>query len=393
MYNAFMNFQESKETLTKYGISLTNEEFEFNRRKKVILGMSGGVDSSSCAAVLKLQGYNVIGMFMKNWEEKDENGVCSSEKDYADVISVCEKLDIPYYSVNFVRDYEENVFKHFVKEYELGYTPNPDILCNREIKFKVFYDKAMSLGANFLATGHYCQKSSDNQLLKGRDSNKDQTYFLYTIQEEVLKNVLFPIGSIEKKVVRQIAKDFDLITHNKKDSTGICFIGERNFKNFLSTYVKGQKGDFVNLETNKVLGPHDGACFYTIGQRKGLGLGGPGGPWFVCSKDITTNTVYVVEGDAHPSLFSSELVATEISWVNTEPDFPLNCFAKIRYRQQDQACTVTKVDGELFVKFDKPQRAIAIRQSVVLYKDNECLGGAIIKSRGETLYDQKVTNS
>lgn len=388
-----MNFEESKNILSRYGIQLSEDQYNENLTKKVILGMSGGVDSSSCAAVLKLQGFSVTGMFMKNWEEKDENGVCNSEKEYADVIKVCDKLDIPYYSVNFVKDYEENVFNHFLKEYELGFTPNPDILCNREIKFKVFYEKAMSLGADFLATGHYCQKSESNQLLKGHDSNKDQTYFLYTIQEDVLKNVLFPIGNVEKKVVRQIAKDFDLITHDKKDSTGICFIGERNFKNFLSNYLKEQKGSFVNLESQKVLGPHDGACFYTIGQRKGLGLGGPGGPWFVASKDVESNIVYVVEGDSHPALFSSELKAIEESWVNDIPSFPLRCKAKVRYRQADQLCTVTKVDESLLVKFDEPQRAIAIRQSVVFYSGDVCLGGAIIQSRGKTLYQNKITNS
>jgi len=380
-----MNFQNNADILAKYGISLSETQFNANRTKKVILGMSGGVDSSSCAAVLKLQGFEVIGMFMKNWEEKDDNGICSSEKDYADVISVCEKLDIDYYSVNFVKEYEENVFDHFLKEYKLGYTPNPDILCNREIKFKVFYDKALSLGADYLATGHYCQKSNNNELIKGIDKNKDQTYFLYTIQSEVLKNVLFPIGSIEKSIVRQIAKDYDLITHNKKDSTGICFIGERNFKNFLSNYLNEQKGDFVNLQTNSVMGTHDGACFYTIGQRKGLGLGGPGGPWFVADKNIETNEVLVVEGQDNPALFTNELWAQDISWVTDSPSFPFKCKAKVRYRQSDQDCTVFLQDEKLHVVFDSPQRAVAIRQSVVFYDDEKCLGGAIITKRGESL--------
>lgn len=388
-----MKFEESKDILAKYNINITEEEFMANSSKKVILGMSGGVDSSSCAAVLKLQGFAVTGMFMKNWEEKDESGICTSEKEYSDVIKVCEKLDIPYYSVNFVKDYEENVFKHFLKEYELGFTPNPDILCNREIKFKVFFEKAISLGADYLATGHYCQKDELNQLVKGHDSNKDQTYFLYTIKENILKKVLFPIGSIDKNIVRKIAKDFDLVTHDKKDSTGICFIGERNFKKFLSNYLKEQKGNFVNLENNSILGPHDGACFYTIGQRKGLGLGGPGGPWFVANKDVKSNIVYVVEGDNHPALFSTELKSTEESWVNQRPSFPLRCKAKIRYRQADELCTVTEADGSLLVTFDIPQRAIAIRQSVVFYSEDVCLGGAIIESRGATLFQQNLTNS
>ncbi|MCT4640656.1 MAG: tRNA 2-thiouridine(34) synthase MnmA [Bacteriovoracaceae bacterium] len=376
-----MNFTESASYLSKFGIKLTREEFDFNSTKTVILGMSGGVDSSACAAVLKLQGFNVKGMFMKNWEEQDEDGRCTSEKEYADVISVCEKLDIPYYSVNFVEEYRDNVFKYFVDEYEKGFTPNPDILCNREIKFKVFFNKAMMLGADYLATGHYCQKDKDNNLVKGADDNKDQTYFLYTIKNEILEKVLFPIGGVEKKYVRQIAKDFDLITHDKKDSTGICFIGERNFKNFLSNYIKTQKGNFIHADTGKVLGSHDGACFYTIGQRKGLGLGGPGGPWFVSSKNVESNDVYVVEGENNPLLFHKGLEADEISWVADEPTFPLKCKAKIRYRQKDQACTIKKIDNKLVVDFDEPQRAIAIRQSVVFYADDICLGGAIISDR------------
>lgn len=387
-----MNQLERITYLKSIGYSVTEQDLVNNSQKTVIVGMSGGVDSSACAAVIKLLGYQTIGMFMKNWEEIDADGVCSAEEDYQDVISVCEKLDIPYYSVNFSQEYQDNVFQSFVQEYKAGYTPNPDILCNREIKFKVFFEKAKEFGADFLATGHYCQKLIDPKgnytLVKGNDGNKDQTYFLYTMQERVLRDILFPIGHIEKKYVRQIAEKFDLITFDKKDSTGICFIGERNFKQFLSNYIKAQQGYFVKLDDGKKLGTHDGMCFYTIGQRKGLGLGGPGGPWFVADKDITNNTVFVVEGDRHPALFCDFLTADEESWVQDRPEFPLRCQAKVRYRQADQACLVTEVDGVLRVEFDQAQRAISMRQSIVFYDGETCLGGAIIKERGPTYFEQ-----
>lgn len=378
--------------LDSVGIVITENEFLNNQTKKVVVGMSGGVDSSVSALVLKLMGYQVIGMFMKNWDETLDDGTCTAEADYQDVVAVCEKIDIPYYTVNFVKEYLENVFENFLTEYQAGFTPNPDILCNREIKFKVFFNQAMELGADYLATGHYCQVKKIDQkygLLKGEDQSKDQSYFLYAINGEVLERVLFPIGSIQKKIVRKIAEDYDLITYDKKDSTGICFIGERNFKNFLSQYIKAQKGNFIRLDDNKVLGPHEGQCYYTIGQRKGLGLGGPGGPWFVASKDVSSNTVYVVEGEKHPALYASELQATDATWITEMPTFPFKCKAKIRYRQPDQACTVYKDGEDLKVVFDNPQRAISPRQSVVFYTDNLCVGGAIIESAGETLFDQK----
>ena len=386
--------------LNSVGISISAEEFTRNQAKKVVVGMSGGVDSSVTALVLKLMGYQVIGMFMKNWDETNVDGVCTAESDYQDVVAVCEKLEIPYYTVNFVKEYQENVFDSFVKEYQAGNTPNPDILCNREIKFKVFFNQAMDLGADYLATGHYCQvKNIDNHfcLVKGEDPGKDQSYFLYAINGKVLDRVLFPIGGLHKKMVRKIAQDYDLITHNKKDSTGICFIGERNFKEFLSQYIKAQQGNFVRLDDNKIIGPHEGQCFYTVGQRKGLGLGGPGGPWFVASKDVTTNTVYVVEGEQHPALFATELYATDLTWIGSTPDFtlsfPVKCQAKIRYRQQDQDCTIYKdvFQGKecLKVVFDKPQRAISPKQSVVFYKQDVCLGGGIIQQAGPSLYELK----
>ena len=391
-----MNSKEKVQYLNSIGYSVNETDLLNNSDKTVVVGMSGGVDSSACAAIIKLLGYKTIGMFMKNWEEIDSDGVCSAEEDFKDVVDVCEKLDIPYYSVNFSAEYKEMVFNNFVEEYRQGYTPNPDILCNREIKFNVFYNKAIEFGADYLATGHYCRKierSDRVELVKGNDSNKDQTYFLYTMQSNILRNILFPIGHIEKKQVREIAEKFGLTTFNKKDSTGICFIGERNFKKFLSNYIKAQKGKFIHLESGRSLGNHDGMCFYTTGQRKGLGLGGPGGPWFVSHKNAETNEVYVVEGEEHPALYAFDLVAMDASWVNDEPSFPLSCHAKIRYRQPDQKCMVDKVDGQLVVTFSNKQRAIAVRQSIVFYEKDICLGGAIITSKGLSNYDKEISTS
>lgn len=355
-------------------------------KKIVAVGMSGGVDSSVSALLLKQQGYEVIGLFMKNWEETDDQGICRSAQDYQDVAQVCEKLDIPFYSVNFVKEYWDNVFIEFLEELKLGHTPNPDILCNREIKFKVFLEKALSLGADFLATGHYCQNSFEQGsyfLLKGSDLNKDQSYFLYTLGQNVLDKVLFPIGHLDKPTVRKLAKEHQLITHNKKDSTGICFIGKRDFKEFISQYIPYQIGNFENLKGD-VISRHHGAAYYTIGQRKGLNIGGAGDAWFVVGKDISRNVVVVEQGTDHPALYEDRLIATELTWISGQPPHPLpyRCQAKIRYRQEDQPCTIESIDDvQLFVKFDRPQRAITPRQSIVFYQDNRCLGGGMIKSR------------
>ena len=362
-------------------------------QKTVVVGMSGGVDSSVAAYLLKEQGYRVIGLFMKNWEEKDENGVCQSAAEYADVVKVCEKLDIPYYAIEFVQEYWDNVFTQFVAEYKAGHTPNPDILCNREIKFNVFFKKAMELGADFLATGHYCRREiidGEARLLKGVDAGKDQTYFVYTLKKQILDKVLFPIGHLEKSRVREIAQTSGLPTHDKKDSTGICFIGERNFRNFLSQYVAAKPGSFKLLDGTTV-GRHLGVAYYTMGQRRGLGLGGAGERWFVVGKDIERNVVYVERGENHPALFADYLLGTEASWVaEREPELPLRCLAKVRYRQEDQWCTVQKLStGELRVEFDCPQRAIAARQSVVFYDGAICLGGAIIEAPGPSYFVQK----
>jgi tRNA-specific 2-thiouridylase len=353
----------------------------FTGKKSVVVGMSGGVDSSVSALLLKEAGYEVIGMFMKNWEEKDSTGVCTSTKEYEDVIRVCEQIDIPYYSVNFAQEYQTHVFSHFLEELKAGFTPNPDILCNREIKFKCFFEKALSLGADYLATGHYCQ-TNEGKLYKGADPNKDQSYFLYTLQEKTLNKVLFPIGHLEKSEVRAIAHQHHLATAAKKDSTGICFIGKRDFKEFLSHYLAFQPGNFETL-SGKVVGKHDGVAYYTIGQRKGLGIGGPGDAWFVVGKDPARNVVLIEQGTDHPSLYALTLTATEASWISGAPPehLPFQCTAKIRYRQEDQECTIDKIDnGRLFVSFSKPQRAITARQSIVFYDKNRCLGGAMIAS-------------
>ncbi len=347
--------------------------------KTVIVGMSGGVDSSVSALLLKKQGYRVIGLFMKNWEETDERGQCKSSLEFADVVKVCEQLDIPYYSVNFIEEYQESVFKEFLANIQAGLTPNPDILCNREIKFKVFLKKAKELGADYLATGHYCRTDGEGRLLKGLDPDKDQSYFLHAVAPGALKQVLFPIGHLTKKEVRAIAREHGLATSEKKDSTGICFIGKRDFKPFLSQYIGLKPGPFKTLDGTFV-GQHDGMAFYTIGQRKGMGLGGEGDAWFVVGKELATNTVWVERGADHPALFAPSLKADQLTWVAEVPQFPFRCKAKIRYRQEDQDCTVEANSlTSLRVIFDTPQRAISPGQSVVFYRDDLCLGGGIIQ--------------
>lgn len=364
-----------------------------NTQKTVVVGMSGGVDSSVSALLLKQQGYRVIGMFMKNWEETDEQGICMASHEFEDVVRVCEQIGIPYCSVNFVKEYKENVFNQFLAEFRAGHTPNPDILCNREIKFKVMLEKAFELGADYLATGHYCQISADkgmHSLLKGSDPGKDQSYFLYTIKSDILAKVLFPIGDMQKTQVRKIAQEHGLATSNKKDSTGICFIGERNFKQFLSQYITYTPGNFETLD-GQIVGQHDGVAYYTIGQRKGIGIGGQGEPWFVMGKDIPRNVVYIERGTQHPALFCDELTAVEANWVlpSGMPKLPFACKAKVRYRQSDQPCIIiSEENGILKVLFDIPQRAVTPRQSIVFYDENVCLGGAMIHSAGPSYYHQ-----
>lgn len=362
-----------------------------NEQNTIVVGMSGGVDSSVSALLLKQQGYRVIGLFMKNWEEEDENGHCTSADDYQDVRKVCEKLDIPYYGINFVKEYRQQVFDLFIEDFKKGLTPNPDILCNREIKFKTFLNKAKELGGNYLATGHYAQIGSiDGQscLMKGKDPQKDQSYFLYTLTSGILDRVKFPIGNFEKKEVRQLARQYGLATSEKKDSTGICFIGERDFRQFLSQYIGMQPGTFQTLN-GKIVGKHAGAAFYTLGQRKGMGIGGPGEAWFVVGKDMQNGIVYVEQGANHPALFCDELIATDLSWVVKAPNFPFSCQSKVRYRQVDHPCTLHGCEnGRLKVTFPHPQRAVTPGQSIVLYDGEICLGGGIISEVGLSYYQQ-----
>lgn len=358
-------------------------------QQTVVVGMSGGVDSSVSALLLKQQGYRVIGLFMKNWEEQDEQGICLSAYEYEDVRRVCEQIDIPYYAVNFVEEYRTQVFSQFIQDFKRGLTPNPDILCNKEIKFKVFLDKAIELGADFLATGHYCQNLKNDQghrLIKGVDSQKDQTYFLYTLNPSILQKVLFPVGGLEKSEVRRLARLHNLVTSDKKDSTGICFIGERHFRTFLSQYVAMQPGNFETLQ-GRIVGKHQGAAYYTLGQRKGLGIGGAGEAWFVVGKEMNRGTVFVEQGAHHPALYCDELLASELSWVGEMPSCPFNCHAKVRYRQADQSCVIQKIEsGQAWVTFPQPQRAVTPGQSIVFYEGNVCLGGGVIQQAGPSYY-------
>jgi tRNA-specific 2-thiouridylase len=349
-------------------------------KKTVFVGMSGGVDSSLSAFLLKEQGYNVIGLFMKSWEESDERGVCKASLEYEDVTKVSDQIGIPCYSVNLVDAYRERVFAEFLSDLKLGLTPNPDVLCNREIKFKLFLQKAKDLGADFLATGHYCRLDAAHRLLKGSDPDKDQSYFLHAVKQEALSQVLFPIGHLPKPEVRALARKAGLATSEKKDSMGICFIGKRDFKPFVSQYLSYQPGNFRTL-SGKVVGRHDGAAFYTIGQRKGMGLGGEGEAWFVVGKNIELNEVYVERGADHPALYASSLTACLFTWVAEEPPtYPYSCTAKIRYRQEDRPCTILPLEaGSATVVFDEPQRAITPGQSIVFYDGDLCLGGARIE--------------
>ena len=352
---------------------------------KIAVALSGGVDSAVAAYLLKQAGHDIFGLFMKNWEEKDADNHCLSEKDFHDVVAICNVLNIPYYCINFSKEYFENVFTHFLEGLKLGFTPNPDVLCNREIKFKVLFEKALMLGAEALATGHYC-RTVNGQLMKALDPSKDQSYFLCSVKKEVLKATLFPIGKILKCRVRKIAKEANLPVFNKKDSTGICFIGKRPFKTFLETYLPNQPGEIKTIE-GTVIGRHDGAYYFTIGQRKGMEIGGPGEAWYVIGKNVKTNTVIVAQGKNHPALFSYSLVASNPSWIDQAPSFPFTCYAKIRYRQNEEPCLIEKHDDhKILVTFKKPQRAITPWQSVVFYDGEVCIGGARIESAGPSLY-------
>jgi len=344
------------------------------------------VDSSVAALLLKRQGYNVIGLFMLNWEETDEGGACTAESDFADVRRVCSLLDIPYYSVNFAKEYKERVFKHFLDEYAAGRTPNPDVLCNREIKFGPFREYALSLGADYIATGHYCgiDHNADGRhyLLKAKDSGKDQTYFLNQVTQIQLKNVLFPLADLDKSEVREIAEKAGLATAKKKDSTGICFIGERDFRKFLQEYLPAKSGKILTLD-GEYVGEHIGLMYYTLGQRRGLNLGGKqgeSGRWFVVKKDLENNILYVSHGDESP-LYSSECFVSGLNWIGIdEPKEEFCCTAKFRYRQGEQGVKVIPVEGGVRVVFNEPQRAVTEGQYAVFYDSKRCLGGGVIQS-------------
>lgn len=354
---------------------------------RVIVGMSGGVDSSVSAALLLEQGYQVEGLFMKNWDEDDGTEYCTAMTDLADAQAVADRLGIKLHTANFAAEYWDNVFEHFLAEYKAGRTPNPDILCNREIKFKAFLDYALMLGADLIATGHYCRRGErDGQtvLLRGIDTNKDQSYFLHAVGAEQIARTLFPVGELEKPEVRRIAEKYDLATARKKDSTGICFIGERRFTDFLKQYLPAQPGDIETTE-GTVIGRHHGLMYHTIGQRQGLGIGGMQGagdePWYVLRKDLTRNVLVVGQGNDHPWLFARALECSSIWWVNPlELAQPRRLTAKVRYRQADQACTIERTASGYRAHFDEPQRAVTPGQSVVFYDGDICLGGGVIET-------------
>lgn len=367
---------------------INRQQWAENQTKKVICGMSGGVDSSVSAFILQQQGYQVEGLFMKNWEEDDDTDYCTAAADLKDAQAVCDKLGIHLHTINFAAEYWDNVFEHFLAEYRAGRTPNPDILCNKEIKFKAFLDYAIEdLGADFIATGHYVRRATINNaphLLRGLDNNKDQSYFLYTLSQQQLAQSLFPVGDIEKPIVRAIAEELGLITAKKKDSTGICFIGERKFRDFLARFLPAQPGDIKTTE-GEIIGRHQGLMYHTLGQRKGLGIGGIKGKdenaWYVVEKDLINNVLVVAQGLDNQALLSTRLIAKQLHWVDRKVcQQPFLCTVKTRYRQQDIPCEIRPIDDDTIeVRFTTPQIAVTPGQSAVFYQNEICLGGGIIE--------------
>lgn len=353
-------------------------------KKRVVVGMSGGVDSAVAAALLKEQGFDVVGLYMSNWKETDSSGCCTGEEDWSDVRRICDKIDIPYYSVDFSKQYMDNVFKLFVEEYKKGRTPNPDVLCNREVKFGPFADFAREMGADCIATGHYCRVRHEGDrhlLLRAKDDNKDQTYFLNQVSAHQLRDVMFPLGELTKPEVREYAQKFDIPVAAKKDSTGICFIGERNFRKFLSQYIPMKSGDIVTAD-GKVVGRHDGVYFYTVGQRRGLGIGGSadgnGERWFVLDKDVEKNLLIVSQGE-DDVLFKNALVTEGFNFINAVERREFDCEVRIKHRQPLQKAVATVGEnGDVQIVFEQKQRAVAAGQYAVVYVGDVCLGGGVI---------------
>tara|TARA_X000000368_G_scaffold414682_1_gene404962 strand:- start:463 stop:1575 length:1113 start_codon:yes stop_codon:yes gene_type:complete len=369
------------------------------KKEKIVLGISGGVDSSVAALLLQKKGYDVHGIFMKNWDDK--NAICSAEDDYADASSICASLNIPLTKINYTKEYKDRVFSQFLKDHELGLTPNPDVLCNKEIKFDVFQQYAKKIGAVKIASGHYANILTKNDkffISKAKDKSKDQSYFLYQLTDEILKNIEFPLGNLYKNEVREIAENNKLINAKKKDSTGICFIGDRQYNKFVEQFIDKKKGDIISLD-GELMGKHDGHMFFTVGQRKGLGVGARKSafdmPWYVVKKDIEKNIVYIAQGADHPALFSDELIAINIFMNdNLNDKLPMFCYAKVRYRDNDKSCQIISLnDDQCYIKFDEKIKAITEGQSIVFYdKYGLCIGGGIIKKRnipflGKELYE------